>query len=163
ALMNKAEGVPLFVEEVAKTLLDLGVLRRENGGLRMMRGVGEVSVPDTIHGIIMARLDRLGEDGKTAVPPAAGLGAEVPQRRLEEGSAGLTGSLEGLLHELKSLEIIYEQGLLPEPAYIFKHAVIQDVAYNSLLKERRRELHRAVGVAIEELYPDRLADHYQEL
>ena len=162
ALMNKAEGVPLFVEEVAKTLLDLGVLRRENGGLRMMRGVGEVSVPDTIHGIIMARLDRLGEDGKRAVQLASVIGRQFLQRLLER-IAGLTGSLEGLLHELKSLEIIYEQGLLPEPAYIFKHAVIQDVAYNSLLKERRRELHRAVGVAIEELYPDRLADHYQEL
>ena len=80
-----------------------------------------------------------------------------------ERIAGLSGKLEGLLQELKALEIIYEQGLLPEPAYIFKHAVIQDVAYNSLLKERRRELHRAVGGAIEELYPDRLADHYQEL
>jgi class 3 adenylate cyclase/tetratricopeptide (TPR) repeat protein len=162
ALMSKAEGVPLFVEEVAKTLLDLGVLRREHGGLRMARGMGEVSVPDTIHGIIMARLDRLGEDGKRAVQLASVIGRQFLQRLLER-IAGLTGSLEGLLQELKSLEIIYEQGLLPEPAYIFKHAVIQDVAYNSLLKERRRELHRAVGVAIEELYPDRLADHYQEL
>ena len=162
ALMSKAEGVPLFVEEVAKTLLDLGVLRREKDGITMTRGLGEVSVPDTIHGIIMARLDRLGEDGKRAVQLASVIGRQFLQRLLER-IAGLTGSLEGLLQELKALEIIYEQGLLPEPAYIFKHAVIQDVAYNSLLKERRRELHRAVGTAIEELYPDRLADHYQEL
>jgi class 3 adenylate cyclase/tetratricopeptide (TPR) repeat protein len=162
ALMDKAEGVPLFVEEVAKTLLDLGVLRRENGGLRMVKGMGDVSVPDTIQGIIMARLDRLGEDGKRTVQLASVIGRQFLQRLLER-IAGLTGSLEGLLQELKALEIIYEQGLLPEPSYIFKHAVIQDVAYNSLLKERRRELHRAVGAAIEELYPDRLADHYQEL
>jgi len=162
ALMNKAEGVPLFVEEVAKTLLDLGVLRRENGVIRMVAGRADVSVPDTIHGIIMARLDRLGEEGKRAVQLASVIGRQFLQRLLER-IAGLSGSLEGLLQELKALEIIYEQGLLPEPAYIFKHAVIQDVAYNSLLKERRRELHRAVGAAIEELYPDRLADHYQEL
>ena len=162
ALLDKAEGVPLFVEEVTKTLLDLGVLRRENGGLRMVEGMGEVSVPDTIHGIIMARLDRLGDDGKRTVQLASVIGRQFLQRLLER-IAGLTGKLEGLLQELKALEIIYEQGLLPEPAYIFKHAVIQDVAYNSLLKERRRELHRAVGGAIEELYPDRLADHYQEL
>jgi predicted ATPase len=71
--------------------------------------------------------------------------------------------VEGLLGERKALEIIYEQGLLPEPAYIFKHAVIQDVAYQSLLIQRRQELHRAVAHAIEELYPDRLADHYEEL
>jgi class 3 adenylate cyclase/tetratricopeptide (TPR) repeat protein len=162
ALLDKAEGVPLFVEEVAKTLLDLGVLRRENGGLRMVRAMGEVSVPETIHGIIMARLDRLGEDGKRTVQLASVIGRQFLQRLLER-IAGLSGKLEGLLQELKALEIIYEQGLLPEPAYIFKHAVIQDVAYGSLLKERRRELHRAVGGAIEELYPDRLADHYQEL
>jgi len=162
ALLDKAEGVPLFVEEVAKTLLDLGVLRRENGGLRMVKGMGEVSVPETIHGIIMARLDRLGDDGKRTVQLASVIGRQFLQRLLER-IAGLSGKLEGLLQELKALEIIYEQGLLPEPAYIFKHAVIQDVAYGSLLKERRRELHRAVGGAIEELYPDRLADHYQEL
>jgi predicted ATPase len=68
-----------------------------------------------------------------------------------------------LLGELKALEIIYEQGLIPEPAYVFKHAVIQDVANNSLLLQRRKELHRAVGAAIEELYRDRLAEHYAEL
>jgi class 3 adenylate cyclase/tetratricopeptide (TPR) repeat protein len=162
ALMDKAEGVPLFVEEVTKTLLDLGVLRRENSGLRMVKGMGEVSVPDTIQGIIMARLDRLGEDSKRTVQLASVIGRQFVQRLLER-ITGLAGRLEGLLQELKALEIIYEQGLLPEPAYIFKHAVIQDVAYNSLLKERRRELHRAVGGAIEELYPDRLAEHYEEL
>jgi class 3 adenylate cyclase/tetratricopeptide (TPR) repeat protein len=162
ALMDKAEGVPLFVEEVTKTLLDLGVLRRENGGYRMVKGMAEVSVPDTIQGIIMARLDRLGEDGKRTVQLASVIGRKFLQRLLER-IAGLSGALEGLLQELKSLEIIYEQGLLPEPAYIFKHAVIQDVAYNSLLKERRRELHRAVGTAIEDLYPDRLAEHHGEL
>jgi class 3 adenylate cyclase/tetratricopeptide (TPR) repeat protein len=162
ALMEKAEGVPLFVEEVTKTLLDLGVLRREDGDYRMVKGITEVSVPDTIQGIIMARLDRLGEDGKRTVQLASVIGRQFLVRLLER-IAGLTGQLEGLLHELKALEIIYEQGLLPEPAYIFKHAVIQDVAYHSLLRERRKELHKAVGHAIEDLYPDRLAEHYEEL
>jgi class 3 adenylate cyclase/tetratricopeptide (TPR) repeat protein len=162
ALMDKAEGVPLFVEEVTKTLLDLGIIRRDNGGYRMVRGATEVSVPDTIQGIIMARLDRLGEDGKRTVQLASVIGRRFMHRLLER-IAGFTGQLEGLLQELKSLEIIYEQGLLQEPAYTFKHAVIQDVAYNSLLVHRRKELHRAVGYAIEELYPDRLAEHHEEL
>jgi class 3 adenylate cyclase/tetratricopeptide (TPR) repeat protein len=162
ALMDKAEGVPLFVEEVTKTLLDLGVLRRENGGYRMVKGLAEVGVPETIHGIIMARLDRLGEDGKRTVQLASVIGRQFLKRLLERLS-DLTGRLEGLLGELKTLEIIYEQGLLPEPAYIFRHAVIQDVAYQSLLLQRRKAMHRAVGEAIEELYADRLADHYQEL
>lgn len=84
-------------------------------------------------------------------------------RRLLERLAGLAGKLEGLPQELKALEIVYEQGLLPEPAYVFKHAVIQDVAYQSLLVQRRKELHRGVGRAIEELYADRLAEHDAEL
>jgi tetratricopeptide (TPR) repeat protein len=162
ALMEKAEGVPLFVEEVARTLLDLGILRREDGGYRLVRGVAEVSVPDTIQGIIMARLDRLGEDGKRTVQLASVIGREFLVRLLGR-VAGMTDRLESLLQELKALEIIYEKGLLPEPAYMFKHAIIQDVAYNSLLRERRRELHRAVGLATEELHADRLAEHYEEL
>jgi tetratricopeptide (TPR) repeat protein len=162
ALMDKAEGVPLFVEEVTKTLLDLGILRREGERYRMVRQTAEVNVPDTIQAIIMARLDRLGEGGKRTVQLASVIGRQF-LRRLLERIAELPGQLEGLLRELKALEIIYEQGLLPEPAYIFKHAVIQDVAYNSLLRDRRRELHRSVGYAIEELYSDRLADHYEEL
>ncbi len=162
ALIEKAEGVPLFVEEVTKTLLDLGILQRENGGYRVVRPVGEAGVPDTIQGIIMARLDRLGENGKRTVQLASVIGRQF-LRRLLERIAGLTGELEGLLHELKALEIIYEQGLLPEPAYVFKHAVIQDVAYQSLLVQHRKELHRAVGRAIQELYADRIAEHYEEL
>src|SRR5262249_9105373 len=162
ALMQKAEGVPLFVEEVPKTLLDLGILRRENGGYRMAQGTAQMNVPDTIQGIIMSRLDRLGENGKRMVQLASVIGRQFLVRLLER-IADVRGELEGLLRELKSLEIIYEEGLLPAPAYIFKHAVIQDVAYQSLLVQRRRELHRAVGLAIEELYPDRLTDHYEEL
>src|SRR5262252_4004143 len=105
----------------------------------------------------MARQDRLGENGKRTVQLASVIGRQFLVRLLERIS-GLTGQLEGLLRELKALEIVYEQGLLPEPAYVFKHAVIQDVAYHSLLVQRRKELHRAVGYAIEELYPDRLAE-----
>ncbi len=162
ALMEKAEGVPLFVEEVTKTLLDLGVLRREDGGYRMVRGIADVSIPDTIQGIIMARLDRLGENGKRTVQLASVIGRQFMHRLLER-VANLPGQLEGLIRELKQLEIIYEQGLLAEAGYVFKHAVIQDVAYQSLLRERRKELHRAVACAIEELYPERLAEHYEEL
>ena len=110
----------------------------------------------------MARLDRLGEEGKRTVQLASVIGRQFLVRLLER-IADLTGPLEGLLTELQTLEIIYRQGLLPEPAYVFKHALIQDVAYNSLLLRQRRALHRAVGVAIEDLYPERLAEHYEEL
>jgi class 3 adenylate cyclase/tetratricopeptide (TPR) repeat protein len=162
ALLEKAEGVPLFIEEVTKTLLDLGVLRRDGGAYRIVEGAGPLNVPDTIQGIIMARLDRLGEEGKRTVQLASVIGRQFLGRLLER-VAGVRERLTELLAELKELEIIYELGLAPEPAYIFKHALIQDVAYQSLLKDRRRELHRAVGRAIEEIYADRLAEHAEEL
>jgi class 3 adenylate cyclase/tetratricopeptide (TPR) repeat protein len=162
ALMEKAEGVPLFIEEVAKTLLDIGVLRRDGDRIALVKHGAEISVPGTIHDIIMARLDRLGDDGKRTVQLASVIGRQFLVRLLRR-VAGMSEHLDGLLRELQALEIIYEKGLLAEPAYIFKHAVIQDVAYNSLLRERRRALHQAVGYALEELYPDRLAEHHEEL
>src|SRR5262249_41544142 len=152
----------LFIEEVTKTLLDLGVLQRDNGSYRLVKSLGEVHVPDTIQDIIMARLDRLGDDGKRIVQIASVIGRQFLVRLLAR-VAGLSHRVEGLRRDLQPLEIIYEQGLVPEPAYIFKHAVIQDVAYQSLLLQRRRALHRAVGEAIEELYQDRLEEHYVEL
>jgi tetratricopeptide (TPR) repeat protein len=161
-LLEKAAGVPLFIEEVTKTLLDVGALQRENGGYRVVPGHTEISVPDTMQEIIMARLDRLGEDGKRTVQLASVIGRQFLVRLLVRIADVIT-PLAGLLAELQALEIIYRQGLLPEPAYVFKHAVIQDVAYNSLLVRRRKELHRAVGYAIEELYADRLPEHYAEL
>src|SRR2546425_8842011 len=160
ALVAKAEGVPLFVEEVTKTLLDLGVIQRDNGSYRIVRPIADAHVPDTIQGIIMARLDRLGEGGKGAVQLASVIGPQFPVRLLAR-SLGMKNQGGRLPRELKALEIVYEQGLLPEPAYVFKHAVIQDVAYNSLLLQRRKELHRAVGYAIEDLYADRLTEHYE--
>ena len=154
--------MPLFVEEMTKSLVDLGFLARENGHYRVTKALKDLSVPNTMQGIIMARLDRLGGDGKRMVQLASVIGRQFVVRLLER-VAGLTGKLEGLLAELKALEIIYEQGLLAEPGYIFKHAVIQDVAYSSLLVQSRKDLHRAVGEAIEELYRDRLTEHFAEL
>jgi tetratricopeptide (TPR) repeat protein len=110
----------------------------------------------------MARLDRLGDEGKRTVQLASVIGRQFLVRLLDR-VAGMADRLDHLLHELLTLEIIYEKSLMPEPAYVFKHAVIQDVAYSSLLTERRRELHRMVGHAIEEIYADRLAEHYEEL
>ena len=162
ALMAKAEGVPLFVEEVTKTLLDLGVLRREKDRYQLVQSIADVSIPETIQDIIMARLDRLGENGKRTVQLASVIGRQFG-RRLLESIAGMTSELESLLHQLKALEIIYERSRFPEPVYVFKHALIQDVAYQSLLLQRRKQLHRAVGQAIEEFYSDRLAEHYEEL
>src|SRR5262249_14849643 len=137
-------------------------LQRHDGGYRLVKSLGEVHVPDTIQGIIMARLDHLGEDGERTIQMASVIGRRFLGRPLAR-VAGVSERLAGALRGVRALEIIYEQGLVPEPAYIFRHAVIQDVAYNSLLMQRRKALHRAVGEAIEELYQDRLEEHFAEL
>jgi predicted ATPase/class 3 adenylate cyclase len=160
-VLEKAEGVPLFVEELTHTLLNLGVVNRDGAALRMAASLDALAVPDTIQGIIMARIDRLGDEGKRLVQHACVIGRQFVQRLLERMAP--VERMAPLLRELQALEIIHEQTASAEPAYIFRHALIQDVVYNSLLRERRRELHREVGHAIEELYPDRIAERLEEL
>ena len=110
----------------------------------------------------MARLDRLEEEPKRAIQLASIIGREFAWRllqRIHEAS----DQLEGILSELRALELIYEKAAHPELAYMFKHALTHEVAYESVLVQRRKNLHRVVGDAIEELYPDRLTEHYEAL
>lgn len=161
-LHRKAEGNPFFVEEVTRSLLEVGSLRRSNGGYVLAGPVDQIDVPNTIQDVIMARLDRLNEEPKRAIQTAAVIGREFTARLLDRiADLGTTSS--ATLDELRSVELIYERSLYPELAYMFKHALTHDVAYQSLLKGRRRALHGTVGTVIEELYEDRLADHYETL
>ena len=161
-IVRKAEGNPFFVEEVVKSLLELGALGRSGDGFVLARRLDEVSIPDTIHDVIMARIDRLAEAPKRALQLASVIGREFT-RRLLDRIADLRERTDDLLRDLKAVELIYEKSIFPELAYMFKHALTHDVAYGSLLVQRRRELHRAIAVAIEELYADRLAEHYEML
>src|SRR4029453_5826445 len=119
-------------------------------------------IPDTIQDVIMARIDRLADAPKKTLQLASVIGREFT-RRLLERIADIRGRTEDFLRELKALELIYEKTLFPELAYMFKHALTHDVAYSSLLVQRRKELHRAIALAIEELYADRLAEQYEVL
>ena len=110
----------------------------------------------------MARIDRLDEEPRQALQLAAVIGREFTQRLLDR-IAEIRRGTTPILRELQAIELIYEKALFPELAYMFKHALTQDVAYRSLLTQRRRELHRRIGEAIEELYADRLAEHYAVL
>jgi class 3 adenylate cyclase len=159
---RKAEGNPFYVEEVVKSLHEVGAVRRDNGRCILTMPLETVSLPDTIQDVIMARIDRLEDAPKRMVQLAAVIGREFTGRLIDR-LAEVPGRTEEFLQELKALELIYEKSLFPELAYMFKHAVTQDVAYNSLLEKRRRELHRRIGLGIEALYADRLAEHYEVL
>jgi class 3 adenylate cyclase/tetratricopeptide (TPR) repeat protein len=158
----KAEGNPFYVEELVKSLEESGALRREGERLALTRPLTAVAVPESIHDIIAARIDRLAEAPKRTLQLAAVIGREFTGR-LVDRLAEIRERSDEQLRELTALELILERRVYPELAYMFKHALTQDVAYDSLLVQRRRELHVLVGRAIEELYADRLAEHYEML
>ena len=159
---SKAEGNPLFLEEVAKSLLEDGTLRRENGRIVLARSEDAIAVPDRIHDVLMARIDRLADDPKRAIQIASVIGREFALRLLQRiHEVGERAS--ALVDGLRALELVYEKAVHPELAYMFKHALTHDVAYSSILGPRRKHLHRTIGLAIEELYADRLAEHYETL
>jgi tetratricopeptide (TPR) repeat protein len=161
-IAQRAEGNPFFVEEIIKSLQDMGAIRQAGDQAVLTRPLHEVIIPDTIQDIIMARIDRLAETPKRTLQLASVIGREFT-RRLVDRLADLRAQTETCLQELKALELIYERSLFPELAYMFKHALIQDVTYNSLLVRRRQELHHLIGLAIEELYADRLNEQYEML
>ena len=161
-LAQRAEGNPFFVEELVKALRDIGALRQTGDQAVLTRPLHEVVLPATIQDIIMARIDRLADTPKQTLQLASVIGREFT-RRLLDRLAAPRAHTEIYLQELKALELIYERSLFPELAYMFKHALIQDVTYNSLLVRRRQELHHLIGRAIEELYADRITEQYEML
>jgi tetratricopeptide (TPR) repeat protein len=128
----------------------------------LRRSIAEISVPDRIQDVLMARLDRLPEEPRRAIQVASVIGREFALRLLSQiREAG--DRVQDVIGELRDLELIYEKAAHPELAFMFKHALTHDVAYDSILLARRKTLHRIVGTAIEELYGDRLAEHYEAL
>ncbi len=161
-IINKAEGNPFFIEEVAKSLVEIGALHRTPDGYRLGRPVSEIVIPNSIQDVIMARIDRLGDEPKRAIQIASVIGREFAVRLLQRASE-LGEGVNALVGELRALELIYEKAGVPELAYMFKHALTHDVAYESLLLQRRKQLHRTIGLAVEELYADRLAEYWETL
>ncbi|MEW6268520.1 MAG: AAA family ATPase, partial [Thermodesulfobacteriota bacterium] len=161
-IARKAEGNPFFVEEVTRSLVEDGSLRAENGRVVLTRSLAEISIPDTVQDVLTARIDRLADEARHAIQVASVIGREFALRLLERiTDAG--EQVRAQLDELRSVELIYEKEVHPELAYMFKHALTHDVAYRSVVSERRKALHRTIGLAIEELYADRLEEHYETL
>ena len=161
-IARKAEGNPFFIEEMMKSLQEVGAIRRSGNRYLLTRPLEEIIVPDTIQDVLLARIDRLEETTKRTLQTAAVIGREFSYRLLDH-LATMRRQTASYLQELKAIELIYEKSRLPELIYMFKHALTQDVAYHSLLEQRRQELHRLIAEAIEELYVDRLSEQYEML
>ncbi len=151
-VLTKTEGNPLFMEEVVRSLVAVGVLAQDemSGTWRALAAVEEVRIPDTIQGVIMARVDRLDEDVKQVLKLAAVIGRSFFHRVLH-ALAETDRELDKRLADLQDVELIRERRRLPELEYIFKHALVQEATYASILAERRR-----VAECVEELFGNRL-------
>ncbi len=161
-IINRAAGNPLFMEEFTHSLLENGTIERKNNHYVLSEKAENIQVPDTIQGIIAARMDRLEENLKRTMQVAAVIGRDFAYRILHT-ITGMREDLKSCLLNLQGLEFIYEKRLFPELEYIFKHALIQEVAYGSLLAARRKEIHEKIGVAIEDIYVQRLEEFYEML
>ena len=161
-ILNRAAGNPLFMEEFTHTLLENGTIQKKDHQYVLSRKASEIQVPDTIQGIIAARMDRLEDNLKRTMQVASVIGRDFAFRILQT-ITGMREELKSYLLNLQGLEFIYEKRLFPELEYIFKHALTQEVAYSSLLLKRRKEIHEKIGRAIEQIYPERLEEFYEML
>jgi class 3 adenylate cyclase/tetratricopeptide (TPR) repeat protein len=161
-ILTRASGNPLFMEELTYNLLDNGSICKKDDHFILAQNASGLQVPDTVQGIIAARLDRLEESLKKIMQVAAVVGREFAFRILE-AILEMKEDLKSGLINLQGLEFIYEKSLFPELEYIFRHALVQEVAYNSLLINRRKEIHEKIGQAIESLHPHQLEEFYEML
>jgi len=162
-LIARTEGNPFFLEESVRTLVDTGVLVGERGASRLAQPVESLQIPATVQAILAARIDRLPLEDKRLLQTTAAIGMEVPWPLLQAIADTPEEALHRGLGQLQTAEFLYETSLFPEHAYTFKHALTHEVAYNSLLQERRRALHTRIVEAVEGLYADRLIEQVERL
>ncbi len=181
-IIERTEGNPFFMEETVQALLDDGALVRVSphpdplpkgegnkgreqhiGQVKLARPLAELKIPPTVQATLAARIDRQPAAEKELLQTLAVIGKEIALELIKEVTSKSEEQIEPMLSNLQLGEFIYEQPNLEGAAYTFKHALTQEVAYNSLLGERRRLIHAQTGRAMETLYGGQLEDHYSEL
>jgi class 3 adenylate cyclase/tetratricopeptide (TPR) repeat protein len=162
-LVARTEGNPFFLEESVRSLVERTVLAGERGDYRLAQPLTSTQVPATVQAVLAARIDRLAPEDKRLLQSAAVIGKDVPFVLLQAIAELHEETLRQGLAGLQAAEFLYETSLFPDLEYTFKHALTHEVAYGSLLHERRHAVHGQIVAAIETLYPDRLAEHVERL
>ena len=162
-LIERTEGNPFFLEESVRTLVETKVLDGDRGAYRMTKMPETWQIPPTAQAILAARIDRLPPEDKRLLQAASVIGKDVPYTLLQAIAGVPEESLSQGLDRLEEAEFLYETSLFPDLEYTFKHSLTHEVAYGSLLQERRRELHARIMEAIEVLYSDRLTEEIERL
>jgi len=161
-ILLKSEGNPFFIEEVIRSLIDKGLVYKDGDKWTTRVDISDISVPDTIHGVIMERIDRLESETKYVLQCASVIG-RLFRYRLLDHLMSHERRLEQYIDELESKDLVYEERSIPELEYTFKHALTQEATYQTILEQRQKAFHRQVSEGIERLYSDRLEEFYEEL
>ena len=148
-LIDRTEGNPFFLEESVRALVETGALVGERGAYRLMAELPTIHVPATVQALLAGRIDRLPPEEKRVLQASSVIGKDVPVALLHALFQETEGDLRRSLVHLQAAEFLYETGLFPELEYSFKHALAHEVAYASLLHERRRALHQSILEALE--------------
>jgi ABC-type transport system substrate-binding protein/class 3 adenylate cyclase len=154
----RTEGNPFFIEEVTHYLLERGLISNSEGAWEATESMEDMGIPETLQGVLLARIDRLQEDVRETLQMASVIGRSFLYRILEK-IAEADRALEEHLYELQRVDLVREKARLPELEYIFKHSLTQEAAYNSLLHEKRKDFHLQVGEALEFLFSDRQEEY----
>ena len=162
-ILEKTEGTPFFMEEVVQALAEQGTLSGSAGNYRLAQQTTALQLPPTVQGILAARIDRLAPEEKALLQQLAVVGRNFPLSLIREVLPQADDERYRLLATLQRKEFLYEQPAFPEVEYIFKHALTQEVAYNTVLQEQRKVLHERTACAIETLNQGNLEDHYPAL
>jgi class 3 adenylate cyclase/DNA-binding winged helix-turn-helix (wHTH) protein/tetratricopeptide (TPR) repeat protein len=161
-IAERTGGNPFFVEEIVQGLFEDGSLVR-NGTVRITRSLSQLRLPPTVQGMLAARVDRLSRPQKDLLQTLAVIGRESRLRLVRQVTSTDEVLLSQNLTDLCAAEFIYEQPVIGDTEFVFKHALTQEVAYSSLLIERRKQLHERVGYSIEKVFADKLDDHVDAL
>src|SRR3989441_413047 len=162
-LIERTQGNPFFLEETVQTLVETRMLVGDRGAYRITKAPEAWQIPATIQAILAARIDRLPPEDKPLLQAASVIGKEAPFTLLQAIADVPEESLRRGLTNLQAAEFLYETSVFPDPEYTFKHALTHEVAYASVLHDRRRALHARIVEAIEAFYPDRLAEQVERL
>jgi class 3 adenylate cyclase/predicted ATPase len=167
-IVEKTDGIPLFVEELVKTILELGLVREEAERYVLTGPLPPLAIPTTLQDALMARLDRLAPV-KAVAQLGAVLGREFSYALLRAVAPLEEATLQHSLAQLVAAELLYQRGMPPQATYLFKHALVQDAAYHSLLRSTRQQHHQRIAQVLEaqfpeisETQPEILAHHYTE-
>jgi tetratricopeptide (TPR) repeat protein len=162
-LTARTEGNPFFLEETVQSLIETGALVGERSAYRLIKPLQALNIPATAQTVLAARIDRLAPDDKRLLQTASVIGKDVPYPLLRSIAEMDETALHAGLARLRASEFLYETRLFPELEYTFKHALTQQVAYQSILQERRRALHARLVESIEALDAGRMEDHIERL